>query len=88
MMAIMRAACSRTHVPLRNDMLVLNAGVFPGGARIAEIGAEQWRIVMRVNLDANVILLRGCPTRATVRSSRSAPDGRSGSPGRRNSRTG
>jgi rhamnose utilization protein RhaD (predicted bifunctional aldolase and dehydrogenase)/NAD(P)-dependent dehydrogenase (short-subunit alcohol dehydrogenase family) len=42
------------------DMLVLNAGVFPGGAKIADIGIDQWRTVMRVNLDANLILLREC----------------------------
>ena len=42
------------------DMLVLNAGVFPGGAKIAELGIDQWRKVMEVNLDANVVLLREC----------------------------
>lgn len=42
------------------DMLVLNAGVFPGGARIADIGLEQWHKVMQVNLDANLVLLREC----------------------------
>ena len=42
------------------DMLVLNAGVFPGGARIADIGIDQWRSVMQVNLDANLVLLREC----------------------------
>jgi NAD(P)-dependent dehydrogenase (short-subunit alcohol dehydrogenase family) len=42
------------------DMLVLNAGVFPGGAKIADIGIDQWRTVMQVNLDANLILLREC----------------------------
>ena len=41
-------------------MLVLNAGVFPGGAKIAELGIDQWRKVMEVNLDANVVLLREC----------------------------
>jgi len=40
------------------DMLVLNAGVFPGGAKIVELGLDQWRKVMEVNLDANVVLLR------------------------------
>ncbi|HXF65823.1 MAG TPA: bifunctional aldolase/short-chain dehydrogenase [Burkholderiales bacterium] len=42
------------------DMLILNAGVFPGGRRIEELGAEEWRRVMQVNLDANLALLREC----------------------------
>ena len=42
------------------DMVVLNAGVFPGGRRIAELSAEEWRRVMRVNVDANQWLLREC----------------------------
>jgi NAD(P)-dependent dehydrogenase (short-subunit alcohol dehydrogenase family) len=40
------------------DMLVLNAGVFPGGTAIAALDDAQWRDVMRVNLDANLALLR------------------------------
>jgi len=40
------------------DLLVLNAGVFPGGARIAELDQDAWRRVMAVNLDANLALLR------------------------------
>lgn len=40
------------------DMLVLNAGVFPGGCRIAELPLEQWRKVMALNLDANLVLMR------------------------------
>ena len=40
------------------DMLVLNAGVFPGGTAIAALDDTQWRDVMRVNLDANLTLLR------------------------------
>lgn len=40
------------------DMLVLNAGMFPGGKRIAELGDEEWRKVLSVNLDANLALLR------------------------------
>ena len=39
------------------DMLVLNAGVFPGGARIAALDQEAWRRTMAVNLDANLALL-------------------------------
>jgi len=42
------------------DMLILNAGVFPGGTRIAELSDEDWRRVMSVNLDANLMLLREC----------------------------
>jgi len=42
------------------DMLVLNAGVFPGGTRIAELSDEAWRRVMSVNLDADLMLLREC----------------------------
>jgi rhamnose utilization protein RhaD (predicted bifunctional aldolase and dehydrogenase)/NAD(P)-dependent dehydrogenase (short-subunit alcohol dehydrogenase family) len=40
------------------DMLVLNAGIFPGGCRIEALGDEEWRKVLRVNLDANLALLR------------------------------
>lgn len=40
------------------DMVVLNAGVFPGGAKISEFSAETWQKVMAVNLDANMAILR------------------------------
>lgn len=40
------------------DMLVLNAGIFPGGCRIESLGTEAWRKVMNINLDANLVLLR------------------------------
>ncbi len=40
------------------DMLVLNAGIFPGGCRIDSLGTDQWRKVMQVNLDANFVLMR------------------------------
>jgi rhamnose utilization protein RhaD (predicted bifunctional aldolase and dehydrogenase)/NAD(P)-dependent dehydrogenase (short-subunit alcohol dehydrogenase family) len=40
------------------DMLVLNAGIFPGGCRIESLGDEEFRRVLRVNLDANLSLLR------------------------------
>ncbi|NDJ59499.1 MAG: bifunctional aldolase/short-chain dehydrogenase, partial [Chloroflexi bacterium] len=40
------------------DMLVLNAGIFPKSAKIAELDLERWDRVMRVNLDANLVLLR------------------------------
>ena len=42
------------------DMLILSAGVFPGGAAIAGLYSEAWRKVMNVNLDANLTLLREC----------------------------
>ena len=42
------------------DMLVLNAGVFPGGQRIDALGSEEWRRVMSINLDANLALMREC----------------------------
>jgi rhamnose utilization protein RhaD (predicted bifunctional aldolase and dehydrogenase)/NAD(P)-dependent dehydrogenase (short-subunit alcohol dehydrogenase family) len=42
------------------DMLVLNAGVFPGGRRIEALDAAEWRRVMGINLDANLALMREC----------------------------
>ena len=42
------------------DMLVLNAGVFPGGRRIDALGDDELRRVMGVNLDANLALMREC----------------------------
>ena len=40
------------------DMLVLNAGMFPGGCRIESITDRDWHQVMQVNLHANLSLLR------------------------------
>ncbi|MGB3694278.1 MAG: bifunctional aldolase/short-chain dehydrogenase [Spirulinaceae cyanobacterium] len=40
------------------DMLILNAGIFPGGCGIADLTDAQWRKVMAVNLDANLALMR------------------------------
>ena len=40
------------------DMLVLNAGVFPASTPLASLSESQWSAVMRVNVDANVSLLR------------------------------
>jgi len=40
------------------DMLILNAGIFPGGCRIEALGNDDWRKVMRINLDANLVLMR------------------------------
>ncbi len=42
------------------DMLVLNAGIFPGGCRIDALATDAWRRVMQVNLDANFVLMREC----------------------------
>ncbi len=42
------------------DMLILNAGIFPGGKRIAELDSGAWRKVMSVNLDASFAMLREC----------------------------
>ena len=42
------------------DMLILNAGIFPGGKKLAELPTEEWRRVLGVNLDANLVLLREC----------------------------
>ncbi len=40
------------------DMLVLNAGIFPSSKMISALDLETWQKVMRVNLDANVTLMR------------------------------
>ncbi len=40
------------------DIVVLNAGIFPGGKRIEALDDSEWSRVMRVNLDANLALLR------------------------------
>jgi rhamnose utilization protein RhaD (predicted bifunctional aldolase and dehydrogenase)/NAD(P)-dependent dehydrogenase (short-subunit alcohol dehydrogenase family) len=42
------------------DLLVLNAGIFPPSRRIADLPLAEWDRVMRVNLDANVLLMRLC----------------------------
>ena len=42
------------------DMLVLNAGIFPGGTPIAEIDLAEWRQVQEINLNANLNWLRAC----------------------------
>ncbi len=40
------------------DMLILNAGIFPPGRRIDALTTMEWDKVMRLNLDANLILMR------------------------------
>jgi rhamnose utilization protein RhaD (predicted bifunctional aldolase and dehydrogenase)/NAD(P)-dependent dehydrogenase (short-subunit alcohol dehydrogenase family) len=39
------------------DMLVLNAGIFPSSARVEALKLDEWRRVMDVNLDANMLVL-------------------------------
>ena len=40
------------------DMLILNAGIFPSGCRIDALATAEWGKVMRLNLDANLMLMR------------------------------
>ncbi|MHB8535711.1 MAG: SDR family oxidoreductase, partial [Sulfuricaulis sp.] len=40
------------------DMLILNAGMFPPGRRIEALTTMEWDKVMRLNLDANLMLMR------------------------------
>ena len=40
------------------DMLVPNAGVFPKGCSIADLSTDEWRRVMAINLDSNLVLFR------------------------------
>ena len=40
------------------DMLVLNAGLFPGGCPIGSITLEEFTRVMNCNLNANLVLMR------------------------------
>jgi NAD(P)-dependent dehydrogenase (short-subunit alcohol dehydrogenase family) len=44
------------------DMLILNAGIFPGGKRIDALADDEWRKVMAVNLDANLAIMREAHT--------------------------
>ena len=40
------------------DMLILNAGIFPKSARISDLTGDVWAKTMRVNVEANLTLLR------------------------------
>ncbi|MGC2164582.1 MAG: bifunctional aldolase/short-chain dehydrogenase [Gallionella sp.] len=40
------------------DMLVLNAGIFPGGRKIADLADLEWGKVMAINLDSNLAIMR------------------------------
>lgn len=42
------------------DMLILNAGIFPAGAPIESLESSEWRRVFKVNVDANLTLMREC----------------------------
>jgi rhamnose utilization protein RhaD (predicted bifunctional aldolase and dehydrogenase)/NAD(P)-dependent dehydrogenase (short-subunit alcohol dehydrogenase family) len=42
------------------DMLVLNAGIFPSSQALQDVGAEQWKSAMSVNVDANLALMQAC----------------------------
>lgn len=42
------------------DMLVLNAGIFPEGKAIRDLGTDVWRRTMSVNLDASFVMMREC----------------------------
>jgi rhamnose utilization protein RhaD (predicted bifunctional aldolase and dehydrogenase)/NAD(P)-dependent dehydrogenase (short-subunit alcohol dehydrogenase family) len=40
------------------DMLILNAGIFPASRKIADLPLAEWDRAMRINLDANLALMR------------------------------
>jgi NAD(P)-dependent dehydrogenase (short-subunit alcohol dehydrogenase family) len=40
------------------DMLILNAGIFPSSRTIADLPLAEWDRAMRINLDANLALMR------------------------------
>lgn len=42
------------------DMVVLNAGVFGATRSIKDLALAEWRDVMKINLDANLLLMRAC----------------------------
>jgi len=42
------------------DMLILNAGIFPESKSIKEMNMDYWENVFRINLNANITLLRNC----------------------------
>jgi rhamnose utilization protein RhaD (predicted bifunctional aldolase and dehydrogenase)/NAD(P)-dependent dehydrogenase (short-subunit alcohol dehydrogenase family) len=59
--AAVQAALERTvHAFGGLDMLVLNAGIFGATRSISELSFDEWRQVMAVNVDANVLLMRAC----------------------------
>ncbi|HEX3530573.1 MAG TPA: bifunctional aldolase/short-chain dehydrogenase [Thermoanaerobaculia bacterium] len=40
------------------DMLILNAGIFPPGRKLHELGSDEWRRIFAINLDSNLSLFR------------------------------
>jgi rhamnose utilization protein RhaD (predicted bifunctional aldolase and dehydrogenase)/NAD(P)-dependent dehydrogenase (short-subunit alcohol dehydrogenase family) len=42
------------------DMLVLNAGIFPPSQQVQDIGPEQWRKAMTINVEANLLVMQAC----------------------------
>jgi rhamnose utilization protein RhaD (predicted bifunctional aldolase and dehydrogenase)/NAD(P)-dependent dehydrogenase (short-subunit alcohol dehydrogenase family) len=40
------------------DILILNAGIFPSSRKIADMPLEEWNRTLRINLDANLALMR------------------------------
>lgn len=40
------------------DLLILNAGIFPRSTPLASLSTADWRAVMGINLDANLVLMR------------------------------
>jgi len=57
--AALTAALARTVSTFGGlDLLILNAGIFPASRKIAELSLDEWDRVLRVNLDANLVLMR------------------------------
>ena len=56
------AVCAALETAVRTfggiDMMVPNAGIFPKGRRIADLSTDEWRHVMAINLDSNLVLFR------------------------------
>jgi NAD(P)-dependent dehydrogenase (short-subunit alcohol dehydrogenase family) len=42
------------------DLLLLNAGIFPPSREIAALDLAEWRRVLAIDLDANLLFLRRC----------------------------
>jgi rhamnose utilization protein RhaD (predicted bifunctional aldolase and dehydrogenase)/NAD(P)-dependent dehydrogenase (short-subunit alcohol dehydrogenase family) len=56
-----RSAIERTVLAFGGlDLLVLNAGIFGATRSISELPTEEWREIMAVNVDANLLLMRAC----------------------------
>ncbi|HKH49890.1 MAG TPA: bifunctional aldolase/short-chain dehydrogenase [Thermoanaerobaculia bacterium] len=56
--ALRRAVASAVDAFGGLDMLILNAGIFPGARKLADLPTEEWRRVLNVNLDASFALMR------------------------------